>query len=146
MGIVPRTNAWLFWRLKIKDSWTKLDYAGTIEADMALAVFLEALRLRSAAKKYARVLGPDLVRDYGASETYNEAQIRAAIRKLKLPEQYAKLGFAAFMTEAEFGELEKGSDYNALHNLYRGFVPHQPTGEMDEAGKYGQRHSVYTPY
>jgi|GEM_PF-5757755 hypothetical protein len=104
---------------------------------MGLGIFINALRLRSAAKKYARNLGPQLIQDYGANETYNEAQIRAAIRKRKLPEADIKLGFAAFMPEAEFiKRFENADDYTLLRNLYHSFLHHQPTGESGEAGSY----------
>jgi hypothetical protein len=36
-------------------------------------------RLRAAAKLYARHLGPQLIHDYGASEHYTWAQVRASV-------------------------------------------------------------------
>ena len=106
---------------------------------MGLGIFLDALRLRSAAKKYARSLGPQLIHDYGANETYNEVQIRSTVRKLKLSDRYIKLGFSAFMPEPEFIKLfENADDYSLLRDLYRRFIPYQPTGETGETGAYQQ--------
>jgi hypothetical protein len=106
---------------------------------MGLSTLIDALGLRFAAKKYARSLGPQLIHDYGGSETYNEAQIRSAVRKLKLPERHIRFGFAAFMPESEFKKLfVNADDYVLLRDLYRRFVPYQPTGETGEAGAYRQ--------
>ena len=108
-------------------------------AFMDFGAFFEAFRLRSAAKLYARRLGPQLIHDYGGSDNYNEAQIRAVVRKLKLPERYIRLGFAAFMLEPEFIKLVGNtSNYSLLRNLYHRYLPSRPTGEMDAAGAYGQ--------
>jgi hypothetical protein len=113
---------------------------------MGLGPFLDALGIRFAAKKYARSLGPRLIHDYGASETYNEAQIRSAIRKLKLPERHIRLGFSAFMPESEFIKLfENADDYTLLRDLYRSFIRLQPTGETGEAGAYKQSTTI-PPY
>jgi hypothetical protein len=104
---------------------------------MGLGTIIEALRLRSAAKKYAARLELRLMRDYGAAETYDEAQIRTAVRHLKLPERYISIGFAAFMTEDQFAKLHGvPGDYGALRKLYRIFVHHQPSSESAEAGGY----------
>lgn len=113
---------------------------------MGLGIFLDALGLRFAAKKYARRLGPQLIRDYGASETYNEAQIRAAVRRLRLPQHYIKLGFSVFLPESEFINIFKNADdYTLLRNLYRSFIVYQPTGESGEAGAYQQSAGI-PPY
>jgi len=113
---------------------------------MGLGTFLAALSVRSAAKKYAIRLGPQLVHDYGASETYNESQIRSAVRKSKLSERYIRIGFSAFMSESEFLEIFRGADdYTLLRDLYHRLVPNQPTGESGEAGRYRQTATMAGP-
>src|ERR1700733_15363071 len=104
---------------------------------MGLGTIIKAFGLRSAAKKYAARLERQLMQDYGAAKTYDEAQIRAAVRHLKLPERYISIGLAAFMTEDQFAQLHGvPGDYTALRKLYRIFVRHQPSSESAEAGGY----------
>ena len=59
-------------------------------------------RLRRAAKRYARQLGPALSKAYGASEVYTPAQIRASAAKLALNLEFIVLGYAAFLSEDEY--------------------------------------------
>jgi hypothetical protein len=106
---------------------------------MGLGVFLDALGLRFAARRYARSLRLQLIHDYGASEAYNEAQIRHAVGKLKLPKRYIRLWFSAFLSEPEFVKHFGNADnYALLRNLYRSFIPYEPTGETGETGAYRQ--------
>jgi hypothetical protein len=63
---------------------------------------IEGFLWRAAARKYAQRLGPQLRRDYGASDTYTPAQIAAAARRAKLPAARIRLGYACFMSEAAF--------------------------------------------
>ena len=63
---------------------------------------LRSVRLRSAAKRYARMLGPQLASDYGASENYTPAQIQQTARRLRLPTPFLSLGYAAFLPEEDF--------------------------------------------
>ena len=97
---------------------------------------LQWLRLRSAAKRYARSLGPALLRDYGTSEFYNPQQIRATVRRLGLPEAFIDLGFAAFLPEATFDEVaidrQKGRRH-ALIELFRRHQPRIPLGSWNSA-------------
>jgi hypothetical protein len=83
---------------------------------------LQRLQLRSAARRYARSLGPGLQRDYGASETYNPQQIRATARRLGLPETSIDLGYPMFLPEATFDEVatvRQPGRRQALIDLYR---------------------------
>jgi len=68
------------------------------------------LRLTLAARRYARLLGPRLARDYGGGGEYTAPQIRAAVRKSRLPGRYVELGFAAYMTEEAFRAVTDASD------------------------------------
>ena len=67
--------------------------------------FLQRLRLRRAAKRYARRLPPHLRRAYGAAEHYTAPQIRAATAKLGLDSRYIAFGYAAFMSEDEYASI-----------------------------------------
>lgn len=67
-----------------------------------LTGWIAKLRLRSAARRYARSLGPRLRRDYGAGVHYTPGQIRTAAAKCKLPTAYLSIGFAAFLPEVAF--------------------------------------------
>jgi hypothetical protein len=66
--------------------------------------FFRAMRLRSAAQKYAGRLGPQLRKDYGVSEHYNSKQIERSALRAKLPANYIQFGYAAFMNEEAFKE------------------------------------------
>ena len=95
---------------------------------------LQWLQLRSAAKRYARSLGPALQRDYGTSEFYTPPQIRAAARRLGLPEAFIDLGHAVFLPEATFDEVaidrQKGRR-EALIKLFRRHEPRIPLGSWN---------------
>jgi hypothetical protein len=69
----------------------------------------DRLLLHRAARRYARELGPWLAASYGASDTYMPAQVGAGLARLDLPTEYGCLGYAAFLTEAEFGRRVSGS-------------------------------------
>jgi hypothetical protein len=66
---------------------------------------LRRLKLRRAAKRYARQLGSQLQRGYGAAEFYTPAQIRASVARLGLNPQFIALGYASFLNEEEFAAL-----------------------------------------
>jgi hypothetical protein len=78
---------------------------------------------RSAARKYARRLGPRLRRDYGASEHYTTGQIKAAVMSCQLPPRYISFGYAAFMSEDAFRKLGVEGDYHSLCLLFLRHVP-----------------------
>ena len=63
---------------------------------------LERISLDRAARKYAKRLPAELHRCWGAGETYTPGQIKTAIAALKLPKRWAALGFASFLSEADF--------------------------------------------
>src|SRR5262249_23103641 len=98
---------------------------------------LQWLRLRSAAKRYSRSLGPALRRDYGASEFYTPPQIRATARRLDLPEAFIDLGYAAFLPEAAFDEVaidRQPGRRQALIKLIRRYQPRMlPAGSWNPA-------------
>lgn len=95
---------------------------------------VDALRLRSAARKYARRLGAQLRADYGAGEHYNRAQIEASARRAQLPGGYMRLGYAGFMNETAFLELnqvETVSTYQELRAVLQRHTPaRQPSSEI----------------
>jgi hypothetical protein len=67
--------------------------------------WLQQMRMRRAARQYARRLGPHLRRTHGLSDNYTPGQIRTGIDKLRLDAQYIALGYAAFLDEAGFAAL-----------------------------------------
>ena len=69
---------------------------------------------RSAARKYASLLGPQLRRDYGASEHYTTGQIKAAVTTCQLPPQYRSSSYAAFLSEEAFRSFGVKGDYLSL--------------------------------
>lgn len=80
---------------------------------------------RRCAPKFARRLGPRLLRDYGASKFYTPGQIRAACAKCRLPHRQLALAYAAFLPAAEFettaGVAMRG-DYDMLRTLFFRFA------------------------
>jgi hypothetical protein len=105
-----------------------------------MLVLWRRYRLNHAARRYARELGPWLARSYGASDTYTPAQVGAGLARLKLPAQYAWLGYAAFQTEAEFDQQASGSNtptYTEARALLQRHRPrHAPSagGGFHESG------------
>ena len=100
------------------------------------AGWIQRIRLHAAAKKYARLLGPKLIRDYGSSTYYTPAQIQAAVGKLKLPAGFLCLGQAAFLPEDGFAKIGGADDlgsYAALRNL---FDSHKPARAV--SAEFGQ--------
>ena len=87
---------------------------------------LQWFQMRSAAKRYARSLGPALRWDYGASEFYNPQQIRATVRRLGLPEAFIDFGYAAFLPEATFDEVAIDRQPGRREALIKLFRRHQP--------------------
>jgi hypothetical protein len=108
-------------------------------------------RLRSAAKLYARRLGVQLIRDYGASEHYTPAQIQASVARAKLPAVHIDLGYAAFLPEEAFEKVAQpasAGQYEALRRMHAAFKPRRPApwGGNPESAGYpyfgGPDHSV----
>ena len=75
-----------------------------------LAAFLNGLKLKSAAKRFARELPPQLLRDYGASKFYTPQQIETSAGRAGLPARYVSLGWAMFLDAATFASV---ADANA---------------------------------
>ena len=74
-------------------------------------------------RKYARLLGPRLRRDYGASEHYTIGQISAAVKKCGLPLGHIAFGYAAFLPEETFKQTAGGvGDYQSLRRFYQRYV------------------------
>ena len=95
-------------------------------------------RLRSAARLYARRLGPQLVHDYGASEHYTLAQVRASVERAALPAIHIDLGYAAFLPEESFKQLARPAnveDYHPFKRLMAAYKPkRQPAWSPESAG------------
>ena len=98
--------------------------------------FLHAFLLNRSARRYASLLGRQLSLDYGACKEYTEAQIRSAVQRLKLSQQYIDIGFAAFMPQTVFEQVRSsGSDYGALRTLFQRYVRSQSTDTFEPAGE-----------
>jgi hypothetical protein len=113
-----------------------------------LGRLLQSVALRSAARKYARRLGPRLRHDYGSGEHYTAAQIRATAARCRLPSQHIAIGLAAFMPKETFEALAIGGDYDLLRNLFRRYVGRtrshttfKPAPENSYAGSGGDSSS-----
>jgi hypothetical protein len=95
--------------------------SGSVKFSGFASIFRSA-KTRSAARKYARQLGPRLGRDYGASKYYTPGQIRAAVAACHLPEQYLSFGYAAFLSEDAFLASTADGDYHDLRKLLFRYV------------------------
>jgi hypothetical protein len=88
---------------------------------------LRRLRIRRAAKRYARQLGSQLQRGYGASEFYTSAQIRTSVAKLGLNPQFIALGYASFLNEEEFATLTAAMPiyipYGEAREIFERYMP-----------------------
>jgi hypothetical protein len=95
--------------------------------------WLRASSLKSAARMYNRRLGPQLRHDYGAAEFYTADQVKAAVMRCKLPLNALSIGYAAFLTEAEFAGLAGNEDYQSLRSLFMRFNASKPTSAFEPA-------------
>lgn len=86
----------------------------------------QSLRLRRAAKHYARHLPGALRQGYGATEFYTAQQIEAAVKKAQLPMQYIAIGYAAFLPEDAFRGLGLDGDYQMLRALLQRHISSSP--------------------
>jgi hypothetical protein len=59
------------------------------------------------AKRYARELGPWLLKSHGSSPLYTEAQIPRGLLELRLDARYIAFGFAAFLGAKGFNALRE---------------------------------------
>ena len=102
--------------------------------------WLGSLRLRRAARRYGRLLGPRLARDHGAAGPYTPEQIRAAVREAGLSEQFIVLAYAAFLTEDAFralGPHDAGQGYDELRAMVHHHLDspeHASVGSGDDDG------------
>lgn len=96
-------------------------------------MILKWLRLRRAARTYARALPSVLLRSYGASEFYTAAQIEAAVRKAQLPPRYIAIGYATFLPEDAFSQLGVEGDYQSLRALFRRYASTAPAYGFEPA-------------
>lgn len=90
--------------------------------------------LRRAARRYARLLGPRLLRDYGGGPHYTAAQIRTAAHKCRLPQRFLKIGYAAFLTEEDFQLVVAApaqGEYSELRALFRRYAPAAPSSGFE---------------
>ena len=60
---------------------------------------------KRAAKRYAAVLHPWLIKNFGDGDVYTPAQIRRGIDALHLKPRYAAIGYAAFLREKDYEAL-----------------------------------------
>ena len=89
--------------------------------------FAVRVMLRMHARRYARRLGPQLRRDYGASEYYTAEQIRAAAGKCRLSRRHLALGLAAFLPHDAFAAHCPGTTRDDYERLRISFFRHTPT-------------------
>jgi hypothetical protein len=118
----------------------------------SLGRLIRRIDRRWCAPKFARRLGPRLLRDYGASKYYSAGQIRAACAKCRLPRRQLALGYAAFLPLAEFENAADAAvrgDYEALRVLffrftssadYSSFTPAQMTQGIGDTSGIGGGH------
>lgn len=92
------------------------------------------LQLRAAARRYARALGPQLMRDFGPGPFYTRAQIGKAAARAALPRRHIAFGYAAFMDEASFNALPEAATspgYAALRAMLRKHAKHAPSAGFE---------------
>jgi hypothetical protein len=103
-------------------------------AGMVLAGFFKSFTQRRLARFYAARLPGLLAEDYGASETYSDAQITACVCRAKLPEAGLPLARAAYLPEPVFLEVY-GVGQAGLRQLFRNSLPRhvseQHSGQSD---------------
>jgi hypothetical protein len=107
----------------------------------------EALKLKFAAKRYARKLRFQLTRDYGGSgeydpsATYTVPQIQRAILAANLDPKYIALAYATFLSKEAFDSLREQMPvkltYEDARAMFVRFEPIVLTSETSPAGKMG---------
>jgi hypothetical protein len=82
-------------------------------------------QVRRAAKRYARLLAPHLLKAYGAAEHYTVPQVVTSVAKLGLDRQFLVLGCAAHLSEEAFlsiaDQLPVYLPYEEARRLVAGF-------------------------
>ena len=81
------------------------------------------IRIKFAARAYARYLSRALRQGWGRSEHYTPGQIAVSVKRLKLDANLIALGYAAFLTEDQFDalalEMPLSLPYKYARNLVR---------------------------
>jgi hypothetical protein len=90
-------------------------------------MLLRALRLKRAARKYARVLPRWLASAYGNKDTYTQAQVLKAVSSTGLDARFVGIAFAAYLAKPEFEALKHSLpvqvEYEAARVLFVSSVP-----------------------
>jgi hypothetical protein len=73
-----------------------------------IAAWMETAGRRRAARRFARVLPPLMIKGWGASETYTVGQVRAALRSARLDGPHDVIAYAGLLIEADFLASEAG--------------------------------------
>ena len=98
--------------------------------------WIQTIRLRHAAKSYARKLPRFLAEGWGGSKTYTPGQIEVAVRELKLDPSYVVLGYAQFLAEEQFDtlldRLPVQVSYSEARELFARFMPFGSAWTPDE--------------
>ena len=99
--------------------------------------FFAKFKLRRLARLYAARLPGLLLQDYGADETYTDAQITACVRRAKLPEAGLLLARAVYLPEQEFTQ-QYGADQAVLRQLFKHNLPQIPSAPHGGGGDSAQ--------
>ena len=109
---------------------------------------IRAWRDRWSVRKHAPLLQRRLMADYGASEFYTVGQVRAAMGRVGLPDFLVAAGYAAFLSEADFGSVPgMQGRYQELRSVMRSCLGAGPAqawtsaAENDYAGSGRGGHS-----
>ena len=100
--------------------------------------FCRKMRIKSVARKYARLLGPRLQADYGASEHYTSEQIKESALRAKLPADYIWFGYAGFMSEDAFQKLPLHSatySYEEIRTILQSYKHRSVSSRFDPASE-----------
>jgi hypothetical protein len=98
--------------------------------------FIETYRLNAAAKRYAARLPAQLLRDYGASETYTLPQITAATGRAKLPPEFIALAHAAYLPREVFDmEIDCVYSYDFLREKFKSHLRRFPSQQIGTLGE-----------
>ena len=89
--------------------------------------WLDRLRIARAAKRYAQRLPGGLVEGWRGSDIYTPAQIRVAVKALKLDQRFIALGYAAFLPREDFEalrpEMQVALDYDEARAAFARWRP-----------------------
>ena len=97
---------------------------------MGLWKAIQSRRRQTLIQGHARSLRRCLARDYGASKTYTEGQVRTAMMKIRFPAQLLAAGYAAFVSRDDFSKLP---DMPATYDVLRAEIRAEPAQGSREA-------------